>query len=94
MVKGRADSLGIQKAAVEIVSRQFMTTLRLSEPMEPAKPLSSYGLDSLASVEFRNWARMELGAELTTLEITNALSLIALCEKIVSKISPMTNGTT
>ena len=73
-------------AAVEIVNEQFMTTLRLSEPMEPGKTLSSYGIDSLSSIEFRNWARMELGAELTTLEIINASSLTTLCEKIVGKI--------
>ena len=54
--------------------------------MEPGKPLRIYGLDSLAAVGFRNWVRMESGAELTTLDITNVASLIALCEKIVSRI--------
>jgi hypothetical protein len=54
--------------------------------MEPAKPLASYGLDSLAAVEFRNWARMELGAELTTLEIMGATSLFALGERVIAKI--------
>lgn len=93
MVKGQADSLSIMNACIEIVNRQFMTMLRLSEPMEPAKPLSSYGLDSLGAVEFRNWVRMDLGAELTTLEITNASSLISLCEKIVSKITRATDAT-
>lgn len=92
MLQSQADSSSIRDLAVEIVNRQFMTSLRLSEPMEPGKPLSSYGLDSLAAVEFRNWARMELGAELTTLDITNAKSLISLCEKIISKISVVANG--
>jgi hypothetical protein len=54
--------------------------------MEPGKPLASYGLDSLAAVEFRNWARMELGAELTTLEIMGASSLFKLGERIIGKI--------
>ena len=93
MLKGQADSSSILDAAINIVNRQFMTTLRLSEPMEPAKPLSSYGLDSLAAVEFRNWARMELNAEFTTLEITNAVSLISLCEKIIFKIPAVSNST-
>ncbi|MCJ1391686.1 hypothetical protein MMC18_004551 [Xylographa bjoerkii] len=87
------DSAVVLNAAVDVVNRQFMTTLRLSEPMEPAKPLSSYGLDSLSAVEFRNWVRVELGTELTTLEITNASSLISLCEKIISKIPKLANGT-
>lgn len=72
--------------AVEVASRQLMVTLRLDEPLEPAKPLSAYGLDSLAAVEFRNWARAQLGAELTTLEVTGAPSLLSLAEKIVGKM--------
>ena len=87
MLKSGAEAGLVLSACVEIVNKQFMATLRLPEPMEPAKSLSSYGLDSLAAVEFRNWARMDLGADLTTLDITNAASLIALCEKIVSKIA-------
>ena len=85
MVKGGLDHQTILDATIGIVNRHFMTMLRLSEP-KPGKPLSSHGLDSLAAVEFRNWVRMELGAELTTLDITNVASLIALCEKIVSRI--------
>ena len=86
MLSSGADHAAVIAAAIEIVSKQFMTTLRLTDPIEPGKALSSYGLDSLSSIEFRNWVRMELGAELTTLEIINASSLIALCEKIVGKI--------
>lgn len=84
----QAEDSAILAATVNIVSRQFTTSLRLSEPMEPAKSLASYGLDSLAAVEFRNWARLELGAELTTLDVTSATSLILLCAKIIAKISP------
>lgn len=71
---------------VELVNKQFQKILRLPEPMEPAKQLNSYGLDSLAAVELRNWIRKDLSAELTTLDITNATSLIALCEKVIAKI--------
>jgi hypothetical protein len=81
-------------SAVSILSTQFTSSLRLSEPMEPAKPLASYGLDSLSAVEFRNWCRMELQAELTTLEIMGATSLFALAGRIIAKIKEkvMTNG--
>lgn len=89
MVKGGVDHQLILDATIGVVNRHFMTMLRLSDAMEPGKPLSNYGLDSLAAVELRNWVRMELGAELTTLDITNAASLIVLCEKIVSKIQPV-----
>ncbi|KAI4264333.1 MAG: hypothetical protein L6R42_000544 [Xanthoria sp. 1 TBL-2021] len=88
MVKGGVEHQSILDATIGVINRQFITMLRLSDAMEPGKPLSSYGLDSLAAVEFRNWVRIELGAELTTLDITNAASLIALCEKIVARIQP------
>jgi hypothetical protein len=71
--------------AVDVANKQFMT-LRVDEPLEPAKPLSAYGLDSLAAVEFRNWCRVQLGADLTTLEGTSAPSLSSLAEKIVVKM--------
>lgn len=73
-------------SVVSILAAQFGSSLRLSEPMEPARPLTSYGLDSLAAVEFRNWVRLELGAELTTLDIMGASSLSALGEKVLTQI--------
>ena len=88
LLKAKADWPTLLAGAIDIVNRKFVQTLNLSEPLEPAKPLSSYGLDSLAAVEIRNWIRMDLGAEITTLEINNASSLSALCEKIVKKLIP------
>ncbi|RFU78094.1 polyketide synthase [Trichoderma arundinaceum] len=73
-------------AAVELTGAKFTKTLRLSDPIEPGKSLATYGLDSLSAVEFRNWVRLTLGAEITVLDITNASSLFALCEKIIAKL--------
>lgn len=93
MHKSGADKAALVKVAVELMAAQFTKILRLEMDMEPAKPLMAYGLDSLASVELRNWIRKELGAELTTLDITNASSLVTLCEKLVSKLpQPDANG--
>ncbi|GIK01901.1 hypothetical protein Aspvir_005942 [Aspergillus viridinutans] len=71
--------------AVRIANAKFGKLLRLAEPMDPSRPMSLYGLDSLAAVEFRNWAHTTLGAELSTLEITNASSLTSLGEKLIAK---------
>ncbi|CAD6449305.1 eb0964f1-27a5-46b6-9504-99d5323d2a22 [Sclerotinia trifoliorum] len=87
MRKLGADKVSLTKTCVEVIAVQFTKILRLESEMETAKPLLSYGLDSLAAVELRNWIRIELGAELTTLDITNATSLITLCEKLVSKLT-------
>ena len=84
--KTGADKAALVKVGLEILASQFTKILRLDSEMEPSRSLMAYGLDSLAAVELRNWVRMELGAELTTLDIVNASSLIGLCEKLVSKL--------
>lgn len=84
--RSKADKGSLVVAGVEVLNRQFMKTLRLTEAMEPARSLSAYGVDSLSAVEVRNWVRVELGVELTTLDITNASSLFGLCERLISKM--------
>ncbi|KGO72702.1 Acyl transferase/acyl hydrolase/lysophospholipase [Penicillium italicum] len=86
LVKNKAEFGVVQQAVIDVATRQFTSMLRLSQPMEAAKSLGSYGLDSLAAVEFRNWLRLELKVEVTTLEITSAASLMALCERIASRL--------
>ncbi|MCJ1266777.1 hypothetical protein MMC22_006662 [Lobaria immixta] len=86
MHKSGADVVSLCNACVGVVSAQFVKTLRLETEPEPGRPLMAYGLDSLSAVELRNWIRVKLGAELTTLDINNAGSLIILCEKVVSKL--------
>ena len=85
-VKGKADHTTLLEGAVGLINKQFTKILGLSEPMEPAKPLSVYGLDSLSAVELRNWVRLELSADITTLDILEATSLFVVCEKIVTKV--------
>ncbi|ROW17236.1 hypothetical protein VPNG_01222 [Cytospora leucostoma] len=43
-------------------------------------------LGLIEDVELRGWVRQKLGGELSTLDITNASSLIAHCEKLVAKL--------
>ncbi len=80
-----ADTTPLAKAAVALLSAQITKVLRLETEVEPGKPLIAYGLDSLSAVEIRGWARAKLGAELSTLDITNASSVFALGEKMVIK---------
>lgn len=86
MHQSGATGAPLVKLATELVAAQITKILRLETELEPAKSLMAYGVDSLAAVELRNWVRSELGAELSTLDITNASSLIALCEKLVLKL--------
>ena len=78
----------LNKAALGLLQIQITKVLRLESDMEPGKPLMAYGLDSLSAVEIRGWVRQKTGAELSTLDITNARSLIDLSEKMVSKLPP------
>jgi len=86
LLSSQAEHSTLLASAVDLVSAQFTHTLRLSEPVEPGKPLTSYGLDSLAAVEFRNWLRVEMGAVFTMLEVMGASSLFALCERLIEKV--------
>lgn len=81
-----AEVAALNAAALGLLQPQITKLLRLEAEMEPGKPLSAYGLDSLSAVELRGWVRQKLGAELSTLDITNASSLIVLGEKLVSKL--------
>ena len=65
------------------MSAQFSKLLSLNSSMDPARPLSAYGMDSLAAVELRNWVRGTIGVELTTL---------ALCEKMIARMGVSANG--
>ena len=86
MHKSGADVAALCNACVEVISAQFVKILRLETEPEPGRSLMAYGLDSLSAVELRNWIRMKMGVELTTLDITNAGSLITLCEKVITKL--------
>jgi aryl carrier-like protein len=59
--------------------------------MDPARPLSAYGMDSLAALELRNWLRGTVAVEFTTLEVMNAPSLVAICEKMIRKMGVLGN---
>ena len=72
--------------AIKLVNTQMVRVLGLSADMEPSKPLSSYGIDSLAAVDLRNWFKVRLGVELSTLDVLHAPSLEALCAKLVQRL--------
>jgi acyl carrier protein len=80
------DLAAVRAAAITVVGARLAKQLRLTDALDSARPLSYYGLDSLAAVELRNWVRMTLGVELTTLDVMNAASLGELCDQVVGKM--------
>lgn len=90
-IRFQPDAKSVLNMAIEILNRPLMKILRLSEPLEILRPLSVYGIDSLAAIEFRNFVKLELGVELTTLEILNASSLVSVGEKVLQRVTGMSS---
>lgn len=73
---------GLTEALITKVSA--MTMIERDEVL-PDIPLTSYSLDSLVSVELRNWIRRETRVELTLGTITQAESLRGLASDILAQ---------
>lgn len=86
MVTTGEDAEKLASVALELLQTQVAKLLQLEKEANPGRPLMAYGLDSLSAVELRGWIRQNLDAELSTLDITNASSLTALSEKLVSRL--------
>ena len=83
-INGSAKSSG-QPASVLDALRTKVATITLMEEEEvtPDRPLQDYGLDSLVSVELRNWIRRELGVDMAITQIVRAKDLQELGNTIV-----------
>ncbi|KGO67796.1 Acyl transferase/acyl hydrolase/lysophospholipase [Penicillium italicum] len=64
--------------------------MRPMEDLDPAAPITVYGLDSLVAIEIRNWITRELEANLQILEILTSESIPALSETILKKSGILT----
>lgn len=78
----------VKAGLVRVVGAYFAKTLRLEvEQVDVERPLSAFGIDSMAAVEIRNWVRTELGVVLATFEIINASSIIGFCDVVIAKLN-------
>lgn len=55
------------------------------EELDPSKDIVYYGLDSLVSIEIRNWITRELGAALQILDLLSSGSFIAIADLVLQK---------
>ncbi|GJD02486.1 polyketide synthase [Colletotrichum higginsianum] len=60
--------------------------MRSEDELDLDGSLTSMGIDSMISIELRNWIRRQLGAEVTVLEIARAASLIDLGEIVQKRL--------
>ncbi|RFU29315.1 hypothetical protein B7463_g7051, partial [Scytalidium lignicola] len=68
-----------------LMDKVFSITMIERDEVEPDAPLSNYSLDSLVSVELRNWIRRQTGVELALPEIVGSANLRALATHIFSQ---------
>ncbi|KAK8058457.1 Acyl transferase/acyl hydrolase/lysophospholipase [Apiospora phragmitis] len=87
LIRFKAGPRKVLEVANQTLNERMMKILRLTEPLDFARPISTYGIDSLAAVEVRNLLRVELGVDLTTLEIVNTPSLTWLSERVIEHLS-------
>ena len=55
------------------------------EDINPARPISAYGVDSLAAVELRNWFAKSLDAAVGVMDILNGKSIDALAQEVIER---------
>lgn len=77
--------------SINFLAKEAGTTLfgfMMRSDEEPALdvPLASLGVDSLVSIELRNWFRQRVGAEFTVLEVVNSNSVTHLGEQAAAKL--------
>lgn len=68
-----------------LITKVSSITMIERDEVEPDAPVSTYGLDSLVSVELRNWIRRETGVELPLNKIVGSENLRALATHIFSQ---------
>jgi NADPH:quinone reductase-like Zn-dependent oxidoreductase/2-polyprenyl-3-methyl-5-hydroxy-6-metoxy-1,4-benzoquinol methylase len=95
-LRGITSNMTLLKSAdaAALLSREIGKTLlgfmmRSTDELNLDAPLATIGIDSLISIEVRNWIRRRLGAEVTVLEIVRAENLkhlgATVQEKLVEK---------
>ncbi|KAF2110247.1 hypothetical protein BDV96DRAFT_650896 [Lophiotrema nucula] len=92
MLEAKLDRQILVKEAARLINQQLVKNLGLAADIELGRSLSSYGIDSLAAVDLRNWLRVSLKTKLTTLDVVNAANLLELAEKAVANVCGSREG--
>ena len=72
----------VTKAIATKLSEDFMIP---ADDIDPAQPVSSFGVDSLVAVELRNWLLSQTKAEVSIFDVVQSKSLTALSTQIAVK---------
>lgn len=71
----------VQAVLVERIAKTLQSAV---SEIDPARPLHSYGVDSLVAVEMVKWMFKTLNAKVTVFDILSNVPITTLCEKVAS----------
>ncbi|KAL8992696.1 MAG: hypothetical protein Q9169_006904 [Polycauliona sp. 2 TL-2023] len=77
--------------SINLLAQEAATTLggfmmRGDEQLDLNVSMATLGVDSLVSIELRNWFRQKVGVDISVLEVVNSGSLTALAEHAATKL--------
>ena len=91
-LRGRLSSVSSLAEAEKVILEELTQKLQkmfglMEDDISPLKPLAAFGVDSLISVEFRNWLASQLRSEFSIFDLMQSPSLTKLSATIASRCS-------
>lgn len=81
------DTLSIEIITREIARQVAIYTMRnVDQEVDVSLSLQDFGVDSLVSIELRNWWKQAFGVDITVLQLMNSGSLMGLGQKAVEQL--------
>ena len=70
---------------VQAIAQKLSATMSIPmEDIESSRPITSYGVDSLVTMDFKGWIANTFGAKVSTLDLVNGNSIMDLSQKIAN----------
>ncbi|KAI3574484.1 beta-ketoacyl synthase [Fusarium oxysporum f. sp. albedinis] len=83
-----SDARERQQVVIRAIAAKLARAMSISpDDVEPSKPLSSYGVDSLMAVELRNWINKEFSSTVAVFDIIGRVSIAGVAEVVESRSS-------
>nr|ALQ32849.1 putative polyketide synthase [Fusarium foetens] len=83
-----SDARERQQVVIRAIAAKLARAMSISpDDVEPSKPLSSYGVDSLMAVELRNWISKEFSSTVAVFDIIGSVSIAGVAEVVESRSS-------
>jgi acyl carrier protein len=83
-----SDARERQQVVIRAIAAKLARAMSISpDDVEPSKPLSSYGVDSLMAVELRNWINKEFSSTVAVFDIIGSVSIAGVAEVVEARSS-------